>query len=135
MFDTMLSSCVINFMKDANANHIIIKYVSTIKSPLNQFVYDIIVESLIDITTHKHGCCVLQKCIEYATNDQKKVIINKLVENTILLMCDAFGNYVLQYIITLEDFDVNYKIASCFKSHITYMSKQKFSSNVIEKVK
>jgi pumilio RNA-binding family len=130
----MLSQCIIDFSKDPNATHIIVKYVSTVKAPHNQFIYDTIMENLIDITTHKHGCCILQKCLEHANPKQRKMIIDKLLENTILLMCDAFGNYVLQYIVTLNDYETNYKIGSYFKSHIAYMSKQKFSSNVIEKV-
>jgi len=50
-------------------------------------------------------------------------------------MMDQYGNYVLQYIITLADFKNNDKIANFFKYNIGHLSKQKFSSNVIEKVR
>ena len=46
-----------------------------------------------------------------------------------------FGNYVVQYVIMLKDFNVNKLIADEFlKMNIIAISKQKFSSNVVEKV-
>lgn len=62
----------INLMKDINGNHIIIKYVFTLSSPLNDFIYKQLAENIVEICTHKHGCCVLQKCIEGA-NDKQRV--------------------------------------------------------------
>ena len=62
----------INLMKDINGNHIIIKFVFTMVSPLNDFIYKQLVDNIVDICTHKHGCCVLQKCIEGA-NDKQRV--------------------------------------------------------------
>jgi hypothetical protein len=64
----------------------------------------------------------------------QKSLINRLIELTNQLMMDQYGNYVLQYIITLSDFKNNDIIANYFKYDIGHLSKQKFSSNVIEKV-
>ena len=67
----MFSPNVLNFIKDINGNHIIQKFVFTIGNPKNQFLYDIIINKLIEIGTHKHGCCVLQKCIEGGSQKQR----------------------------------------------------------------
>jgi hypothetical protein len=101
---------------------------------MNQFVYDIFLNDFIELATHKHGCCVMQKCIDYANAKQKHDLILRVIQNTYILMCDQFGNYVLQYVIGLRNFETNHAIASIFKSNMSYLSKQKFSSNVIEKV-
>ena len=61
----------LNLMKDVNGNHIIIKFVFTLNSPLNNFIFNVLRENIIEICTHKHGCCVLQKCIEGANNQQR----------------------------------------------------------------
>ena len=48
---------------------------------------------------------------------------------------DQYGNYVVQYVIMLKDLNANDAIASEFlKMNVITISKQKFSSNVIEKV-
>ena len=50
-------------------------------------------------------------------------------------MSNQYGNYVIQYILTLNNYSSNKKIAELFLTDLPYLTKQKFSSNVIEKVK
>jgi hypothetical protein len=133
MFNETFKLYVIDLVKDINGNHIIIKYISKIQFPVNQFIYDMICDSYVELATNKHGCCVIQKCLDYATPHQKVELMKRTLANTLILMCDQFGNYVLQYIISLKDYKLNYEIALIFKNNIAYLSRQKFSSNVIEK--
>jgi hypothetical protein len=49
-------------------------------------------------------------------------------------MSDQYANYVIQFILGMNDFDINKKIAKIFVTNMRFLSKQKFSSNVIEKV-
>lgn len=62
---------ILNFIKDINGNHIIQKFAFTIGYPRNQFLYDFINDRIVEIATLKHGCCVLQKCIEGANSIQR----------------------------------------------------------------
>lgn len=47
---------------------------------------------------------------------------------------DQYGNYVIQYVIELKNYDVNGKIVDKLKGLIYELANEKFSSNVIEKV-
>ena len=87
----------------------------------------------MDIATDKHGCCVLQRCIQAATEKQKGEIVGKIIEKAVDLVQDAYGNYVVQYVIDLNSDDVNAKLAFIFMKSIQQLATQKFSSNVIEK--
>jgi hypothetical protein len=120
-------------MEDANATHIPQKFVSTIQYPYNQYVYNLINENIVSLTTQKNACCALQKCIECANPEQRKEIIDRIISNGNILISDPYGNYVIQYIISLNNHDTNHRISLIFKNNINYLSKQKFSSNVIEK--
>lgn len=80
-FNNIFTMHLIRISKDVNANHIIHKYISTIKSPNNNFVYDIIVNNLDLLAMDKHGCCVLQKCLESADEVQKVKYYNNLIES------------------------------------------------------
>lgn len=73
LFINMFESNIINLIKDANGNHIIIKFVNVYKSPVNDFVFSHLKEQVVDICTDKHGCCVIQKCIEAANIDQRVI--------------------------------------------------------------
>jgi hypothetical protein len=96
-------------------------------------MYDFLGDNIIDIATKKHSCCALQKCIEVANDKQRLQIYNKIADNAFLLIGDPFGNYVIQFVVTFENYEINAKIAQVFMTNIGYLSKQKFSSNVIEK--
>lgn len=57
-----------------------------------------------------------------------------MVENTLRLVEDPFGNYVVQYILDLHRSQDITRIAESILGHISDLSTQKFSSNVIEKI-
>ena len=75
LFTKLFTPNILNFIKDINGNHIIQKFIFTVKYPKNQFLYDAINSQIIEIGTHKHGCCVLQKCIEGGTPLQRVTIL------------------------------------------------------------
>lgn len=64
----------------------------------------------------------------------KEMLIETVIENTLHLMLDQYGNYVIQYVVSLGIPEVNMHIADIFKNDLVNLCKQKFSSNVIEKV-
>ncbi len=87
----------------------------------------------IVVGTHRHGCCVLQRCIDHASGHQKAHLIRQITANAFTLVQDPFGNYVVQYIVDLAEPAFTDPLCYSFQGKITLLSKQKFSSNVIEK--
>lgn len=83
--------------------------------------------------THRHGCCVLQRCIDHASGHQKAQLISQITADAFALVQDPFGNYVLQYIVDLAEPAFTDPLCYIFQGSIPSLSKQKFSSNVIEK--
>ena len=105
----------------------------------------------VTVGTHRHGCCVLQRCVDHASGIQKAQLIAQISLNAYVLVQDPFGNYVVQYIrklnvmslwstkLTITEVDINEPLFTepvihCFLGRVPALSKQKFSSNVIEKV-
>ena len=87
----------------------------------------------VAVGTHRHGCCVLQRCIDHASGGQKARLISQITEHAYHLVQDPFGNYVLQYIVDLQEPCFTDPLCHVFRGQIPQLSKQKFSSNVIEK--
>ena len=98
-----------------------------------QFIFDAVGKHCVVVGTHRHGCCVLQRCIDHASGYQKAQLISQITENAFSLVQDPFGNYVLQYIIDLAEPIFTNPLCYSFQSSIPALSKHKFSSNVIEK--
>ncbi|OAT01602.1 RNA-binding protein [Blastomyces dermatitidis ER-3] len=124
---------VVELVQDLNGNHVIQKCLNRLSAPDAQFIYDAVGTSCVAVGTHRHGCCVLQRCIDHASGEQRARLIEQITNNAFTLVQDPFGNYVVQYILDLNEPHFIEPICRSFRGNIPALSKQKFSSNVIEK--
>lgn len=137
-----------------NGNHVIQKCLYRLSAENNQFIYDAVCANCIQVASHKHGCCVLQRCFDHATILQKVIqralyekknplftlfmvqdqLVNEIAKNALPLVQNAFGNYVVQYVLELGVSRYSESVIRRFVNHVCTLSVQKFSSNVIENV-
>ncbi|KAK0363246.1 hypothetical protein LTS02_013069 [Friedmanniomyces endolithicus] len=124
---------VVQLIQDLNGNHVIQKCLNHLSPENAQFIFDAVGVHCVTVGTHRHGCCVLQRCIDHATGLQKGGLVDQVIKNAFALVQDPFGNYVVQYILDLGEPCFTEPLCRSFYGQIAYLSKQKFSSNVIEK--
>ena len=130
----MIKGKVCELSIDENANHIIQKFIIYIPSPLNNFIYYEICQNFLLISITKYGCCVIQKCLNNGTNEQREKLVYLVLQNTYFLIKNQFGNYIYQCILFLKDDNINMKMVNIIFPHIIPLCKEKYSSNVIEKL-
>ncbi|WVO17817.1 hypothetical protein L204_105515 [Cryptococcus depauperatus] len=128
-----LSMNVVALIKDLNGNHVIQKCLNKLIPEDNQFIYNAIAANLIEVATHRHGCCVLQRSIDHASPAQRLQLVTEIIFNSLYLVQDPFGNYVIQYILDLNDARFSEPLIRTFIGNVCSLSVQKFSSNVVEK--
>ena len=134
VFNECLKSTMLEIFLNQSSTHIIIKYISLIKYPNNQIIYKFIVDNIFYIATHKHSCCTLQKCLEEGNNFQRKEILKSLANISNELFSDQYGNYAVQFALSLKDEEANRIITSQYLSNFQKNISNKISSNVYEKV-
>ncbi|KAG5018965.1 hypothetical protein JHK87_014820 [Glycine soja] len=105
----------LDLIKDLNGNHLIQRCLQCLSS------------------THQHGCFVLQRCIHHSVGKNRDKLVTEICKHGLLLAQDAFGNYVVQYVIESDTAAVSAKLLSQFKENFVMLSTQKFSSHVVEK--
>ena len=84
-----LESNVVDLIQDLNGNHVIQRCLNRLVPADNQFVvrlevglwelliiiicfqYNAVADHCMDVATHRHGCCVMQRCIDHASDAQK----------------------------------------------------------------
>jgi len=118
----------LELLKDNNGYHIVLKYSNILKK--DDSISKIIENNMLDIAMNKFGCCAIQKYLQLFPNQN---IVNKIIANTEELIINVYGNYVIQFVISMKNQEYNCAIVEKFKNNISYLSKQKFSSNVIER--
>jgi hypothetical protein len=87
--DCVLPACpaagVVSLIKDLNGNHVVQRCLQRLGPEDSQFIYDAACANCVDIATHRHGCCVLQRCIDFATPTQKDTLIQRIAQNALVL--------------------------------------------------
>ncbi|XP_019169445.1 PREDICTED: putative pumilio homolog 7, chloroplastic [Ipomoea nil] len=123
----------LDLIKDLNGNHVVQRCLQCFSNEDSKFIFVTAAKYCVDIATHQHGCCVLQRCITHATGEYQENLVAEISANGLLLAQDAFGNYVVQFILELKIPSATSKLISQFEGNFVHLSTQKFSSHVVEK--
>jgi len=133
---------IVKLIKDLNGNHVIQKCIFKFPPEKFQFIIDSIClnNNIVRVSTHKHGCCVLQKLLNNASFNQILKISEVLLIYLNDLVNDQFGNYIIQFLFELNFLktsnNINFLIDDFFQriyGNLIQLSCLKFSSNVVEK--
>ena len=132
-FLNLIKPIVKQIILDINGSHILIKLIEINSPTATKVIYGEIAENIVLISMHKHRCCVLQKCIERAAPKEQHQLFSLLLYHCKELIIDQCGNYIIQFMITLNIEEINLNVAEQLSDDIENYSKQKYSSNVVEK--
>lgn len=137
---------------DQNGNHVIQKVIEVISnrsktyqaednkkaiefSKQLDFILLSVMQNIVSLSCHPFGCRVLQRILEHCIESQKSSTLDGIQECLHILLDDQYGNYVIQHVLQFgrkSDRDVVLGIIS--QNGILELSRQKFASNVIEKL-
>jgi Pumilio-family RNA binding repeat len=118
---------------DSHGNHVIQRILLKLGPKHTKFVFDAVATSVGDVARHRHGCCVIQRCLDSPVSEARSHLVNRIVEKSLELMQDAYGNYVVQYVLDVcSDEDVH-AVCESVIGKVNLLAIQKFSSNVMEK--
>lgn len=95
-------------------------------------IYRTVILNCAKIATDKHGCCVIQKILNFKNSTIQRALVNVSLASLSQLINDQFGNYVVQQILKYNDNEITFKVAEFICENLAYYCKQKISSNVVE---
>ncbi|CAH8309743.1 unnamed protein product [Eruca vesicaria subsp. sativa] len=133
MVKSALRPGFLDLIKDLNGNHVIQRCLQCLGTEDNKFIFDAATKFCTEIATHRHGCCVLQKCIAYSMRQQREKLIAEISRNSLPLAQDPFGNYAVQFVIELRIPSAVAMMLAQLKGHYVQLSMQKFSSHMVER--
>lgn len=98
-----------------------------------QFIFNACMAYCDQIGSDKHGCCVMQRCLEKGLVSQKLALSDAIISRIHFLIEDPYGNYLVQNVLKLKNELRNDQILNFIAGDFVRLSQLKFSSNVIEK--
>ncbi|GMI05706.1 hypothetical protein TrVE_jg12859 [Triparma verrucosa] len=140
-FDPAAAACVTKALApqaarlciDANGNHVIQRVLQRLPHQHARFVFDAVAASVGEVARHRHGCCVIQRCLDSPKSPARSNLVAKIVEKALELMQDAYGNYVVQYVLDVCSEEEASAVCESVTGRVGMLAIQKFSSNVMEK--
>lgn len=132
-FSLYLAPSLSTFIFNQNANHVISNFVSCTNPKQNDVIFEFIKNNIVEISIQKHSCCVLQRCIQSGHPSQIQILLLAIAQNSDKLFENQFGNYVIQYVISLNNVEINKIILNELLKNFELYSKMKYSSSIIEK--
>ena len=126
-----LSKIMGELINNLNGSFVLMHYAIQIKD--NEMIYDFLNNNIVEVATNSYSCSALQKLIDIGTNQQGQKLIINIINNINNLVGNQFGLYVLQFIMNKKNYYINDAILGKIMDRIIFLSKRKFSSNVVEK--
>jgi hypothetical protein len=127
-----LEGAVVSLTQDPNGNHVIQRCLEVLPPETRHFVFRAVAEEIVAVASHRHGCRIVQRCIDAATGADRYLLEGSICTNSLMLVQDAFGNYVVQYVLGLNNPTAISCIIHAIGGRLNVLSRQKFSSNVVE---
>jgi pumilio RNA-binding family len=120
-------------IQDQNGNHVIQKCIEIMPERAG-FIVDSFRGVVHDLATHAYGCRVIQRVLEFCSEEQQSQIFVELRENIEALVCDQYGNYVIQHVLCHGTATQRADIIALLTPNSFIYSTHKFASNVVEKM-
>jgi hypothetical protein len=136
-FNNLISKHLYDLCRDKNGNHVyqkILKVFNHEKEEINNFLYYHLADIAVDVALLQQGATIFSTAITLGSFNQKEKICLKIIPNLDKLINNKYGNYSVQAIINSlkEEKKLIEPIYLYISNNIVELSKQKYSSNVID---
>jgi pumilio RNA-binding family len=99
------------------------------------FIIDDVLDNVTSLSCHPYGCRVLQRILEHCIEPKKIRALDEISKCHRPLLDDQYGNYVIQHVLQYgRTSDRDSILHIVIESGLLKLSKQKFASNVVEKL-
>ena len=131
---TALQGSVAFLASHVNGTHVIQRCVQCYPCASCDAFYQEIIQGAVEISTHRHGCCVVQRFFSAAPPRYQAQLIEQVVAHSCVIIPNPFGNYVVQYLMQHGSREQAVQVGRSVLGHVVEYCCQKYSCNVVERV-
>jgi hypothetical protein len=131
LFKNALSKIMDKLINNLNGSFVLMHFAIQIMD--NEMIYDFLNDNIVEIATNSYSCSALQKLIDIGTNQQRQKLLINIINNINNLVGNQCGLYVIQFIMSKNNYYINDAVLGQIYNKIIFLSKRKYSSNVVEK--
>lgn len=114
-------------------NHVIQECIEHMPPDSVTFIINAVNEKVEAWASHMSGCHVIQRLLEHCSTQQLPRMLDLIMASVRKLVGDPYGNYVVQHVLEHGRKEDKAQIIEAICQNIVKFSKNKCSSNVVEK--
>ena len=135
VFQYLIENHLYELCYDKNGNHVYQKLLRIFpkENNKNNFLFDSLIKISYQVSIIQQGATLLGVAFDNSNETQKEKLCDAIIEKIGDLIIDKYGNYTIQTVFKLYNEKVNEKLFKYIDDNIFRLSKEKFSSNVIDK--
>ncbi|CAI9097388.1 OLC1v1033796C2 [Oldenlandia corymbosa var. corymbosa] len=129
----VLSRIAEDLMKHKIASHVIRHCFCVWGAEQNKFLYDCVLDCFLSLAMDPIGCISVNDCIEHITGLRRSHLLKLVVKNASRLSRDPSGNFVVQYVLSIQDELLNESICLSLSGQFVELAQKKGGSHLVEK--
>ena len=133
LFYQLLKPKIIDLYKSLYGTFVVQNFIKMFKNYANE-INDIVVDGSLILSTHNQGYYVIKKYIALKDPYLMPKLVDKLIDKSLQLIVDQYGNYVIQSILRENTENFGNKLSEKIVENVVYYAKNKYSSNVVRKL-
>ena len=135
VFQSLIEKHLYELCCDKNGNHVYQKLLRIFpkENNKNNFLFDELIKISYEVSIIQQGATLLGVAFDQGNEEQKQKLSEAIIERIGDLIIDKYGNYTIQTVFKLYNEKINEKIFKYIDDNLLKLSKEKFSSNVIDK--
>lgn len=115
-------------------HYVILRFITRFGWPCSDFVSDLLASNVVGFATDHYGLRVMKATFDSASPGAKlEKLFDAVVEHTNSLAENQYGNYIIQHLFDIGSPSTTDQVKQKMVGRYVRYSKQKFSSNVVEK--
>ncbi|ETO35509.1 hypothetical protein RFI_01553 [Reticulomyxa filosa] len=132
-FVKMLQSDIKKIILNNSGHFVILRYLQRHKYPWTRFIHKAIMSYPVEFATDHYGLRVMKSAMDTGPAEEMIGVYNAIVKHTNELVENQYGNYIVQHLLDIGPRPITDGIKEKMHGKFVRYSKQKFSSNVVEK--
>ncbi|KAF3569071.1 hypothetical protein DY000_02017959 [Brassica cretica] len=125
----------LHVMTDKYASYVAVRGMQVFDDKKKELMYEHILPHALRLACDKHGYIALNEVITDLDHPfYRDQLLDIVALNALLLSYDAYGNYVVQHVLTLNDLRCTYNIAVSLVGYCVELSLDKCGSYIVEKL-
>ncbi|KAF8094801.1 hypothetical protein N665_0352s0012 [Sinapis alba] len=125
----------LDIMTDKEASSVVIQGLRVFSNVMKEALFPHILEHVDKLACDQHGCVALNSCITELDDPYCRIFfMYAVMVNAVPLSFHAYGNFVVQRVLDLNDLHCTRNIAVNLRGHYVELSFNKYGSYVVEKL-